>query len=105
MRPLICAESGVHQMTRPVVLACSKLKGGVRVLRACCSMSSSMLLSAEDLAKGEINTQSETCVKAGRSFAVPIRINTPYTVVSWEFTVQPKVGVCGGGGGGGGGGW
>ena len=57
-------------------------------------MSSSMLLSAEDLARGEINTQSETWVKAGRSFAVPIRINTPYTVVSWEFTVQPKVGVC-----------
>ncbi|XP_076455922.1 uncharacterized protein LOC143290403 isoform X2 [Babylonia areolata] len=54
------------------------------------NMSSSMLLSAEDLASGEINTQSETWIKPGRSFAVPISISTPDTVVTWQFTVQPK---------------
>ncbi|KAL8603113.1 hypothetical protein ACOMHN_046025 [Nucella lapillus] len=54
------------------------------------NMSSSMLLTAEDLASGEINTQSETWIKPGRSFAVPISIAHPNTVVTWEFTVQPK---------------
>lgn len=49
-----------------------------------------MLLSADDIARGEINTQNETWVKPGRSFAVPISIMTPFTTVKWQFTVQPK---------------
>ena len=57
-------------------------------------MSSSMVLSAEDLARGEVNTQNEVWVKPGCSFAVPIAVHTPETDVSWEFTVQPKVGWC-----------
>jgi hypothetical protein len=56
-----------------------------------CSMSSSMLLSADDLATGEINTHNEVWVKPGRSYAVPISIATPFTTIKWEFTVQPKV--------------
>lgn len=54
-------------------------------------MSSSLLLSAEDLLKGEINNQSEVRVKAGHSYVVPISIDAPFTAVDWEFTVTPKV--------------
>ncbi|XP_041347285.1 FYVE and coiled-coil domain-containing protein 1-like isoform X2 [Gigantopelta aegis] len=54
------------------------------------NMQSSMVLSAEELAKGEINSQNEVWVKPGKSFAVPVSIQTPDTVLFWEFSSQPK---------------
>ncbi|XP_067686016.1 FYVE and coiled-coil domain-containing protein 1-like isoform X2 [Haliotis asinina] len=54
------------------------------------SMTSSMILSAEELEKGEINRQNEIWIKPGKTFVVPIVIDTVNTELCWEFTSQPK---------------
>ena len=56
-------------------------------------MQSSMVLSAEELATGEINSQNEVWVKPGKCFAVPVSIQTANTMLLWEFSSQPKVGI------------
>lgn len=56
-----------------------------------CSMTSSMILSAEELENGEINRQNEIWIKPGKTFVVPITIDTVNTELCWEFTSQPKV--------------
>ncbi|XP_046570399.1 FYVE and coiled-coil domain-containing protein 1-like [Haliotis rubra] len=54
------------------------------------NMTSSMILSAEELEKGEINRQNEIWIKPGNTFVVPIVIDTVNTELCWEFTSQPK---------------
>lgn len=54
-------------------------------------MSSSLCISLADLVRGEVNSQNEVWIKAGRSFAVPVMIDKPNTVFGWEFTSYPKV--------------
>lgn len=52
---------------------------------------SSILLYAEDLAVDKINKNSEIWVKPGHSVAIPICVDAAFTLISWEFTVHPKV--------------
>ncbi|XP_071103963.1 FYVE and coiled-coil domain-containing protein 1-like isoform X1 [Haliotis cracherodii] len=54
------------------------------------NMTSSMILSAEELENGEINRQNEIWIKPGKTFVVPITIDTVNTELCWEFTSQPK---------------
>ena len=50
-----------------------------------------MYLNLEELEKGDINSQNEVWIKAGRSYAVPVHIRKANTVFGWEFTSYPKV--------------
>ena len=52
-----------------------------------------MYLNLEELENGDINSQNEVWIKAGRSYAVPVHISKANTVFGWEFTSYPKVGA------------
>jgi len=62
-----------------------------QVICMCYSMSCSMCISLEDLDRGEVSSQNEVWIKAGRLFAVPVNITKSNTVFGWEFTSYPKV--------------
>ncbi|GFO01476.1 fyve and coiled-coil domain-containing protein 1 [Plakobranchus ocellatus] len=57
------------------------------------NMSSSMILSAEELESGEVNQQNEVWVRPGRTFVVPVDIEEKNTVLHWSFTSTPKVDI------------
>ena len=50
-----------------------------------------MFLNLDELENGDINSQNEVWIKAGKCFAVPVEISKPNTVFGWEFTSYPKV--------------
>ncbi|XP_064594359.1 FYVE and coiled-coil domain-containing protein 1-like isoform X3 [Liolophura sinensis] len=54
------------------------------------SMTSSLMITVEDLQKGHVNRDNEVWLKAGRRFSVPILIDSVGVVLCWEFTTQPK---------------
>ncbi|XP_005104668.1 FYVE and coiled-coil domain-containing protein 1 [Aplysia californica] len=54
------------------------------------NMSTSMLLSAEDLLSGQVNSQNQVWIKPGRTFAVPISIPEENAALEWEFSSHPK---------------
>lgn len=56
-------------------------------------MYSSILITEEELEKGYVNTHNEITLRPGKSFSVPIKIRKVNTVLGWEFSSQPKVGL------------
>ncbi|BFZ06362.1 hypothetical protein BsWGS_09401 [Bradybaena similaris] len=54
------------------------------------NMTSSMILSADDLKSGEVNRQNEVWIKPGKTFVVPVDIEQKNAVLLWEFTSHPK---------------
>ncbi|CAG5125077.1 unnamed protein product, partial [Candidula unifasciata] len=54
------------------------------------NMTSSMILSADDLKSGEVNRQNEVWIKPGKTYIVPVDIEHKNTVLLWEFTSHPK---------------
>ncbi|RUS73658.1 hypothetical protein EGW08_018590 [Elysia chlorotica] len=54
------------------------------------NMTSSMILTAEELESGEVNQQNEVWIKPGKTFVVPVDIGERNTVLHWSFTSQPK---------------
>ncbi|XP_064594358.1 FYVE and coiled-coil domain-containing protein 1-like isoform X2 [Liolophura sinensis] len=54
------------------------------------NMTSSLMITVEDLQKGHVNRDNEVWLKAGRRFSVPILIDSVGVVLCWEFTTQPK---------------
>jgi hypothetical protein len=51
-----------------------------------------MILTSGDLVDhGQVESEPELWINAGKSFAVPIEIREAGVVLKWEFTTQPKV--------------
>ena len=50
-----------------------------------------MLLSAEDLLLGQVNSQSQVWVKPGRTHVVPVSMPEVDATLVWQFSSQPKV--------------
>ena len=57
-------------------------------------MTSSITISTDDLEKGQVNSQNETWIKPGKTFAVPVLVDRFNTTLCWEFNSTPKVFTC-----------
>ena len=42
----------------------------------------------------EVEGSDDILIRAGRSYAVPVNMNVPDTVLTWQFSTQPKVRHC-----------
>ncbi len=45
----------------------------------------------DNIEKGQVPPHPDLWIKAGKSYAVPVYIETPGVVLSWEFSTEPKV--------------
>ena len=52
---------------------------------------SSPTLSVDQIAVGDIPQDPDLWIKAGKNYAVPVNIDSPGVVLSWEFSTEPKV--------------
>ena len=52
---------------------------------------SSPTLTVDQIAKGDIPQDPDLWIKAGKNYAVPVNIDLPGVVLSWEFSTEPKV--------------
>ena len=55
------------------------------------SLLSSATLTVDQIAKGDIPQDPDLWIKAGKNYAVPVNIDSPGIVLSWEFSTEPKV--------------
>jgi hypothetical protein len=49
------------------------------------------VIRISDFCSNSVENCSEVVIKAGRSYAVPVSIEFPDFVLSWQFTTLPKV--------------
>jgi hypothetical protein len=52
-----------------------------------CSMTSSITISTDDLEKGQVNSQNETWIKPGKTFAVPVLVDRFNTTLQKRLTI------------------
>ncbi len=55
------------------------------------SLQSCAVLTVDEIAAGDTPQDADLWVRAGRRYAVPVHMDAPGVVLSWEFSTQPKV--------------